>query len=188
MHIQLITGLGNFDSRYHGTRHNIGFAFLDQLASRHQLTWKKHPNAHGNSCTWQHPCGKIILFKPTKLMNINGGPIAQCLHYHKISPDNMLVAYDDMAFPVGTVKLKEKGGHGGHNGIRDILLHTSTPNFARLRFGIDRPHDKHFVSSYVLSRPTPEESRILEKTVADSIENIDNIIERRWQKFIEAMQ
>ena len=121
-------------------------------------------------------------------MNINGGPIGQCLHYHKIPPENLLVAYDDMAFPVGTVKLKENGGHGGHNGIRDLIAHTNTPLFARLRFGIGHPQDKNLVSHYVLSKPSPEEQRILEKKVADSIENIDNIIERRWQQFIEAMQ
>tara|TARA_A100001015_G_scaffold290169_1_gene362857 strand:- start:2020 stop:2589 length:570 start_codon:yes stop_codon:yes gene_type:complete len=183
----MITGLGNNERQYDHTLHNVGFQYLDSLAANQQLTWKKHNAATGDYCVWQHPLGRIILFKPGRLMNINGGPIIHCLRYHKIPLDQMVVAYDDLSFPIGTVKLKEKGGHAGHNGMRDILDHSQDDSFYRLRFGIGRPPSTHNVSAYVLSRPSEENTKILHKTVAHAIENIDNMILGNLSKFQEAM-
>ena len=184
MKIHCITGLGNHDPRYDKTRHNVGFMFLDQLIQHLNLSWKKHSTQSGLYCAWQHPKGKILIFKPTKLMNINGGPIVHFLHYHKIEPQNALVAFDDLSFDPGTIKMKSKGGHGGHNGVRDILAHLPDQNFYRLKFGIGRPTEKNSVSQYVLSAPNANDSENIQKAIAYTIENIDNIIDGQlinWQ-------
>lgn len=187
MHIQFITGLGNYAPRYEKTRHNVGFIFLDQLVVKLNLSWKKHNTASGQYCIWQHQKGRILLFKPNKLMNINGGPIVHCLQYHKINPQHALVAYDDLSFPAGTVKLKSKGGHAGHNGVRDILSHLGDQHFYRLRFGIGRPIDKDRVSDYVLSQPSIEDSEKIQKTVAHCIENLDDIISGNYTQFQQSI-
>ncbi|MEC8063387.1 MAG: aminoacyl-tRNA hydrolase [Pseudomonadota bacterium] len=187
MHIQFITGLGNFSAHYEKTRHNVGFTFLDQLVVKLNLSWKKHSTACGQYCIWQHQKGRILIFKPNKLMNINGGPIAQCLQYHKIAPQHALVAYDDLSFPAGTVKLKSKGGHAGHNGVRDILNHLDDQHFYRLRFGIGRPIDKDRVSDYVLSQPSIEDSEKIQKTVAHCIENLDDVISGNYAQFQQSI-
>ena len=169
--IKLITGLGNYEEKYFNTRHNVGFMWLDHLAESHALTWHKNQHGTGLITKWTHQNEKIILFKPGLLMNINGGPIQQCAHYHRIEPENILVVYDELDLTVGQIKLKQNGGHNGHNGVRDIQHHLQNKNFYKLRIGIDRP-SRESVSNYVLGKPNATDTEKLKKTIAFSVKNL----------------
>ena len=120
MSIKLIAALGNQEPAYTNTRHNVGFAWINQLALAHRGTWQPNKNKEGLVCRLQHNAETVILFKPGKLMNINGKPLPECAQYYKIAPAEMLLCYDDLDLEVGTIKLKQSTGHGGHNGVRNL--------------------------------------------------------------------
>jgi PTH1 family peptidyl-tRNA hydrolase len=148
----LIVGLGNPGPNYAETRHNAGFWFLDALL-RHagiELRTRARQNVevartslHGRDC---------ILARPTTFMNRSGQAVRAVIDYFGIDPANMLVAYDELDLPPGTVRLKQGGGHGGHNGLRDIFSHIEEREFLRLRIGIGHPGHKDAVTKYVLGR------------------------------------
>ena len=174
--IKLITGLGNNEPRYQHTRHNIGFMWLDALCEHLQLTWQRSQHGNGSIAKWHIDGHTIILFKPGRLMNINGGPIIQCAQYHHIEPQHMLLAYDELDLHVGQVKLKTEGGHGGHNGVRDVLQHAKTANFYRLRFGIGRPYHEE-VSHYVLGKIPSDELGLVQATIKMSVQKLPLLID-----------
>lgn len=149
--IQAIIGLGNPGAQYAHTRHNVGFWLVDRLAQQQQLTFKTDSKLHG-----QLAKAHCWLFKPTTYMNESGKAVQAFVHFYRLTPAQLLVVHDDLDLPVGTARLKIGGGHGGHNGLKDIFQQLGN-DFNRLRLGIGHPGDKNHVSNYVLKNPSADD-------------------------------
>jgi peptidyl-tRNA hydrolase, PTH1 family len=169
--LRIIVGLGNPGPEHQVTRHNVGFWFVDLLARRHGGEFRDYRKYSGETARITIDGQELILLKPTTYMNRSGLSVRQISDFYKIAPDDILVAHDELDLPVGSVRLKNGGGHGGHNGLRDTIAHIGE-NFWRLRLGIGHPGIKAEVIDYVLTRaPRAEEDLILEavNTAADSV-------------------
>ncbi|OGT89813.1 MAG: aminoacyl-tRNA hydrolase [Gammaproteobacteria bacterium RIFOXYA12_FULL_61_12] len=156
--IQLIVGLGNPGPKYEATRHNAGFWFLDQIARAHRGTFRAEGRFQGEVCKILIGGAECWLLKPATFMNHSGRSVSALAGYYKIKPENILVAHDELDLPAGTVRLKKGGGHGGHNGLRDIIAALGGNQFWRLRMGIDHPGNRDQVVDYVLSKPSKEDA------------------------------
>lgn len=157
--IQLIVGLANPGKEYADTRHNAGAWFVDELASSAQIQLRheaKYHGLHGLMTLHQQACHLLI---PTTFMNHSGQAVRACMSYHKILPERVLIAHDDIDLPVGTIKLKLGGGDGGHNGLKDIIRHLNTKQFYRLRIGVGRPAHSKDVIDYVLANPSKADKK-----------------------------
>lgn len=151
--IRMIVGLGNPGAKYHSTRHNAGFWLLDMLAQDHAVSLKSESRFHGDVGKL-HTAGKdIYLLKPATFMNRSGQAVSALASYFKITPEQILVLHDELDLEPGDNRLKKSGGHGGHNGLRDIINHIGK-EFFRLRIGIGHPGDRNQVVNYVLHDPS----------------------------------
>jgi PTH1 family peptidyl-tRNA hydrolase len=169
--LRVIAGLGNPGPEHQVTRHNAGFWFVDTLARRHGGEFRDYRKYSGETARVTISGRELILLKPTTYMNRSGLSIRQISEFFKIAADEILVAHDELDLPVGSVRLKHGGGHGGHNGLRDTIAHVGE-NFWRLRLGIGHPGNKADVIDYVLTRAMrAEEELILEavNTAADAM-------------------
>jgi PTH1 family peptidyl-tRNA hydrolase len=167
--LRVIVGLGNPGPEHQVTRHNAGFWFVDLLARRHGGEFRDYRKYSGETARISIGGTDLVLLKPTTYMNRSGLSIRQLSEFFKILPEEILVAHDELDLPVGSVRLKQGGGPGGHNGLRDTIAHIGE-NFWRLRLGIGHPGKKADVIDYVLTRaPRAEEDLILEavSTAAD---------------------
>jgi peptidyl-tRNA hydrolase, PTH1 family len=167
--LRIVVGLGNPGPEHLVTRHNAGFWFVDLLARRHGGEFRDYRKYSGETARITLSEQDIVLLKPTTYMNRSGLSVRQLSDFYKIAPENILVAHDELDLPVGGVRLKQGGGHGGHNGLRDTITHIGE-SFWRLRLGIGHPGNKNDVIDYVLTRaPRAEEDLILEavSTAAD---------------------
>ena len=163
--IRLIVGLGNPGAEHLRTRHNAGFWFLDALAQRTgcRLATDSKRSAQIGKTTIEGRT--VLLMKPTTYMNRSGIALSNALHYYKIEPEEALVAHDDLDLPPGTARLKFDGGHGGQNGLRDILAQLGHGRFHRLRLGIGHPGHKDQVTPWVLGRP----GKVDEEQIIDAV-------------------
>ena len=152
--IRLIVGLGNPGAQYEDTRHNAGFWFVDEVARLAGATLRPEPRFHGLAARVMLEGHELWLLQPTTFMNRSGQATAALARFYKIAPEQILVAHDEIDLPVGQIKLKYAGGHGGHNGLRDCHAHLGTPNYWRLRLGVDHPGNKDLVVDYVLHAPS----------------------------------
>ena len=162
--IKLIVGLGNPGDKYADTRHNAGEWLIDRLARRFNVTLNAENKFFGNvGKTLMH--GKDIRFLvPTTFMNLSGKAVGALANFYRIKPEEILVLHDELDLPPGSVKLKLGGGHGGHNGLKDIVAALgNNNNFYRLRIGIGHPGHRDLVAGYVLNKPSPSEREALEK-------------------------
>ena len=157
MPIKLIVGLGNSGEQYLKTRHNAGFWFLDELSNG--FRYDKKFNAQYAEMYLSGK--KIHLLKPCTFMNLSGDAVQKVMNFYDIFPEKMLVAHDELDFDTGVCKLKKGGGHGGHNGLRDIISKTASKEFLRLRIGINHPGDAKKVSSYVLKPPAKKDKSLI---------------------------
>ena len=167
--LRIVVGLGNPGPEHLVTRHNAGFWFVDLLARRHGGEFRDYRKYSGETARITLSEQDIVLLKPTTYMNRSGVSVRQLSDFYKIAPENILVAHDELDLPAGGVRLKQGGGHGGHNGLRDTIAHIGE-TFWRLRLGIGHPGNKAEVIDYVLTRaPRAEEDLILEavSTAAD---------------------
>lgn len=155
----LIAGLGNIGPDYAGTRHNIGFMVLDQLAGRKEVAFE--PARYGDKAVFRHKGRIFHLLKPSTFMNRSGRPVLYWLNKENIPLDHLLVVTDDVALPLGMLRLRPKGGPGGHNGLTDIIDQLQSQDFARLRFGIGSDYPTGFQSQYVLGEWTAQEKEII---------------------------
>jgi PTH1 family peptidyl-tRNA hydrolase len=175
--LRIIVGLGNPGPEHQVTRHNAGFWFVDLLARRHGGEFRDYRKYSGETARVAIADREITLLKPTTYMNRSGLSIRQVSDFFKIAPEEILVVHDELDLPVGTVRLKQGGGHGGHNGLRDAIAHIGE-NFWRLRLGIGHPGNKAEVIDYVLTRaPRTEEDLILE-TISTSADVMPLLIEQ----------
>lgn len=172
----LIAGLGNPGPRFEGTRHNIGFVVADELAKRNGLRFSgKQANAEVSKGTIEGQ--PVILAKPLTYMNNSGQSIGGLARFYKIPHNRIVIIYDDIALPVGTIRLREKGSAGGHNGLTSVLQHMGTQNIARLRVGVDRPPDtRHSQIDWVLGHFKPDERKKLEDVIPRAAEAVESIL------------
>jgi PTH1 family peptidyl-tRNA hydrolase len=169
--LRIVVGLGNPGPEHQVTRHNAGFWFVDLLARLHGVEFRDYRKYSGETARVNIGEQEVILLKPTTYMNRSGLSIRQLSEFYKIAADGILVAHDELDLPVGGVRLKHGGGHGGHNGLRDTIAHIGD-GFWRLRLGIGHPGNKADVIDYVLTRaPRAEEDLILDavNTAADCL-------------------
>jgi PTH1 family peptidyl-tRNA hydrolase len=165
--IQLIVGLGNPGNEYISTRHNAGFWWVDQVCAETGSKLNLEAKFFGNAGKLTSS-SEVWLLKPTTFMNASGRAVAALAKFYKIPPEAILVVHDELDLPPGTVKLKKGGGHGGHNGLKDISAQLGTPDFWRLRLGIGHPGDRNAVVNYVLKDPTRDEMRSIEESIDQS--------------------
>ncbi|KOR28235.1 peptidyl-tRNA hydrolase [Achromatium sp. WMS1] len=174
--IQLLVGLGNPGIEYQYTRHNIGFWFIDLLAKQYDIQLSapgKFYGALGRGCIHDND---VRLFKPLTFMNRSGQGVAAVSQYFNIAPNQIIVIHDELDLPAGKVKLKNGGGHAGHNGLRDIINAINSKDFWRIRLGIDRPIDRKPVVDYVLSRPSQAQMSIMLEAITQTCTYVPEII------------
>lgn len=180
--IKLIVGLGNPGQKYEKTRHNVGFLFIDQLTSNQNFTLKEQGKFHGLASKQEIFGHSIWLLKPMTYMNLSGKSVASLLNFYKISIEETLVIYDELDLPPGTAKLKKGGGHGGHNGLRDIIAATGSKEFYRLRLGIGHPGDRNKVVSWVLNRPSVDEEISIARCIDKSLSILPDLLDGKLEK------
>ncbi|WP_230673822.1 aminoacyl-tRNA hydrolase [Rathayibacter sp. Leaf248] len=173
----LVVGLGNPGAQYARNRHNVGQMVLDELASRIGGSFRRHTRANATVAEgFLRPGGpKLVLGKPNSFMNLSGGPTSQLLDFYSLAPERLIVVHDELDIPFDTLRLKQGGGHGGHNGIRDILAATDGADFLRVRMGIGRPPGRQPAADFVLkdfAGPERETLPILLQDAADAVELI----------------
>ena len=180
--IQLVVGLGNPGREYEATRHNAGAWFVDALAKQHALSLSLQSKFHGSTDKLQQQGKLCHLFIPDAYMNVCGRAIASIMRFYKIEPSALLVAHDELDFEAGTIRLKEGGGHGGHNGLRDIVASIGTKDFYRLRIGIGHPGDKNRVASYVLKAPTKTDRAKIDASIDEGLAVMPELMQGEYQR------
>ncbi len=170
MAIKLIVGLGNPGSEHEKTRHNAGFWWIDELSANERVSLKPEKKFHGDSARLSFGGHDLWLLQPMTYMNVSGRSVQALATFYKIAPQEILVVHDDLDLLPGTVKMKPGGGHGGHNGLKDIAAHLGTLDFWRLRIGIGHPGDRDAVIGYVLQAPRAEERAKIEESITRSLQ------------------
>ena len=173
----LVVGLGNPGPDYAGNRHNVGQMVITELAARSGATLKSHRAGAAVAETRTAPGGpRVVLAKPSSFMNVSGGPVIGLLRYFDIPPARLIVVHDELDLPFDTLRLKFGGGHGGHNGIRDIIAAIGTPEFVRIRVGIGRPPGRQSAADFVLRDFSSTERATLPNSIADAADAAELII------------
>jgi PTH1 family peptidyl-tRNA hydrolase len=174
--IRLFVGLGNPGPEYEDTRHNAGFWFIDDLARRLGVMLQPDRAYHGLVARANTPQGPVWLLQPQTYMNLSGKSVSALARFFKVAPEEVLVVHDELDLLPGQVKLKKGGGHGGHNGLRDIHAQLGTPDYWRLRLGIGHPGVKHEVANFVLRKPPQAEREAIFKCIAQSLDAVDAML------------
>src|SRR6516165_4574903 len=160
--MKVVVGLGNPGKRYYGTRHNVGFAVIDSLAASPQAG-RFQSRFQAQVCEWMDETGKILLVKPETFMNLSGRCVREVMDFYQMPLTDLLVVCDDINLPLGKLRVRAKGTHGGHNGLRDIQNHLGTTEYARLRLGVDSPRDD--AVDHVLGRFSAAERKVIDDAV-----------------------
>ena len=165
----VIVGLGNPEKKYEGTRHNIGFAVIDALADKYNISIKdkKHKALCGTGVI---EGVKVMLVKPLTYMNLSGDSVSDVMNFYKLDPEeDMLVVYDDISLAPGNIRVRKKGSAGGHNGIKSIIARCGTQNFMRVRVGVGEKPEGWDLADHVLGHFSDEDSRLVREAVGDAI-------------------
>ena len=170
MSIKLIVGLRNPGSTYSHTRHNAGGWFLEAFVRHHHAIFKLEKKWQGELASVTLDQYPSMCLLPLTFMNHSGLPVRSVAQFYQIAPEDILVAHDELDLPVGRVKIKTGGGHGGHNGLRDIINQLGSPNFQRLRIGIGHPGQKDLVLDYVLGKPSQQDKHRIDDVISRAIE------------------
>lgn len=171
----LVVGLGNPGPNYARNRHNVGQMLIDVLADRFNVSLKPHKSNALVAEIKMVGGPRLILAKPLSFMNLSGGPTSSLLKFYSLGVENLIVAHDELDIPPATFRLKQSGGHGGHNGLRDIIAAIGSNEFARVRIGIGRPPGTQDAADYVLKNFSSNEKDQLNQTLelaADAVEEI----------------
>ena len=183
--IRLIAGLGNPGSKYKETRHNAGFLFADCFALAMHSSWQeKKPYKSQIAAIAGHDSA---LLKPLTFMNLSGDAVGAYARYYKIAPDEILVAHDELDLDAGTIRLKTGGGHGGHNGLRDIISKLGSRDFHRLRIGIGHPGSSAEVLNYVLGKPSPDDRISIISAVDRAVNHATELLNGDFQPIMNQL-
>ena len=169
----LITGLGNPGREYEETRHNIGFQCIDTLAKHHGLSFDPGKKSKARIADGTIAGKRVLLAKPQTFMNLSGSSIQGLADFYKIPPERIMIIFDDLDIPPGTLRIRPKGGSGGHKGMTDIIQKLGSQDFPRIRFGIGRPPGKMNPAAYVLRRFDADEQPVIEQTVSRVVNAIE---------------
>ena len=181
--VQLIVGLGNPGSEYDQTRHNAGALFVERLADSQRINLSLDKKYFGLVGKFSHQGRDVRLLIPTTFMNRSGQAVAALANFFRIPPEAILVAHDELDMPPGVAKLKLGGGHGGHNGLRDIIAQLGNQNnFYRLRLGIGHPGHSSMVSNFVLGRAPRSEQELLDTSIDFALGTLPEILAGDWSK------
>ncbi|MGO1847681.1 aminoacyl-tRNA hydrolase [Microbacterium sp.] len=174
----LIAGLGNPGPRYDLTRHNVGQMVVDELAARRAESFGQHKANARVAETWVRPgAAKLVLAKPNSFMNVSGGPVSSLAKFFSIDPSRVIVVHDELDIPFDSLKLKLGGGHGGHNGVRDVAKALGSGEFVRVRVGIGRPPGRQDPADWVLSPFSAGERQDLGNLLVDAADAVERIVE-----------
>ncbi|KIC06865.1 aminoacyl-tRNA hydrolase [Neisseria mucosa] len=182
--IKMIVGLGNPGSEYEQTRHNAGFWFIDELAWQYKATLKEEKKFFGSVARISISGSDLWFLKPSTFMNRSGQAVAALAQFYKIKPEEILVVHDELDIPCGRIKFKLGGGNGGHNGLKDIQARLGTPDFYRLRLGIDHPGDRNLVVGYVLNKPSPEHRQQIDEAINKSLKAVPMLLAGEWEEAV----
>ncbi|MDE2278897.1 MAG: aminoacyl-tRNA hydrolase [Xanthomonadaceae bacterium] len=185
--LRLIVGLGNPGAEYLRTRHNAGFWFVDALAAGQGERWGFDGKLHGETCKVRIDGQSVWLLKPATFMNKSGIAVASALRYYKIEPDECLVAHDELDLDAGTVRMKFDGGHGGQNGLRDIVAHLGHGRFHRLRIGIGHPGHRDKVTPWVLGRPSAQDEDAITDGIARALDVLPLAVGGQFEKAMQRL-
>ena len=178
--MKLIVGLGNPGKKYEGTRHNMGFMAVDLLSDQAQIDVDKEV-FHGLMGRGKIFDQDVILFKPTTFMNLSGTAVQEVVHYFKIDLEDIVVIYDDMALPVGSIRLRKEGSSGGHKGMQNIIDCLSTEQIKRIRIGIGEPGEWDNID-FVLSKPLNDELPLIEEAIADAVRAVKEYLKSDFDR------
>ncbi|HHF3730894.1 TPA: aminoacyl-tRNA hydrolase [Haemophilus influenzae] len=174
--IKLIVGLGNPGEKYADTRHNAGEWLIERLARRFNVSLNPESKFFGKTARTLVNGKEVRLLVPTTFMNLSGKAVGALASFYRIKPEEILVIHDELDLPAGTAKLKQGGGHGGHNGLKDIVAQLgNNNNFYRLRIGIGHPGHRDLVAGYVLNKPSPADRNALEKVLDEATDCVEMI-------------
>jgi peptidyl-tRNA hydrolase, PTH1 family len=179
--VRAICGLGNPGAEYEYTRHNAGFWFVDQLADAYRAEFRVESKFQGVTARIRIGGADLLLLKPGTFMNRSGQAIQALAAFYKFTPQQILVAHDELDLPAGAARLKLGGGHGGHNGLRSVHQHLGE-DYARLRIGIGHPGNKDLVLDYVLGRPSQADLRAIEEALDRSQAALEMLVTQGWGK------
>lgn len=182
--ISLMVGLGNPGREYATTRHNAGFWFIDAIARRIGAELRPEPKFHGHVARVSIGGDALWLLQPQTYMNHSGQAVAALARFHKIAPAQILVAHDELDLRSGAVRLKQGGGHGGHNGLRDIIAQLGSRDFTRLRLGIDHPGHSSQVTNYVLGKATQAERQAVCDAIDEVVDLLPNLLAGEFQQLM----
>jgi len=172
----LVVGLGNPGPTYARNRHNVGHMVIDVLAERAGLAFKSHKAGAAVAEGRLRPGGpRVVLAKPATFMNVSGAPVAALAKFYKIPPERIVVVHDELDIDFDTVRIKSGGGHGGHNGLRDIVARLGTPDFVRVRVGIGRPPGRQDPADFVLKDFSSTERQVVPNLLEDAADAVDAI-------------
>lgn len=173
--LSLIVGLGNPGTEYAQTRHNAGFWYVEQLADRYNITLKNDPKFFGFSGRGTIEGQDVRLLLPSTFMNRSGQSVAPFAKFYQIPTNQILIAHDELDMPAGLIRLKTGGGHGGHNGLRDIVPHLGN-DFHRLRIGIGHPGHRDKVSGHVLGKAPQTEQALLDDAIHEALKHTKDLV------------
>ncbi|MEN8207526.1 MAG: aminoacyl-tRNA hydrolase [Pseudomonadota bacterium] len=185
--IQLVVGLGNPGAKYEQTRHNAGFWFVDEVARQYNTRFKSESKYKSEVARCTIAGNDCRLQKPLDFMNRSGLPVASLAGFYQIPRSSILIVHDDLDLPPGTVKLKRGGGHGGHNGLRDLIPHLGGNDFLRLRIGIGHPGHRDDVVGYVLKNASREDRTAIDQAIDDAVKMLPDIIAGHLDKAMKAL-
>jgi len=185
--IDLIVGLGNPGQAYTGTRHNAGFLFLDALLEGAGVELRRESRFSAQIARLAIDDKTVWLLAPATFMNHSGEAVVKFAHYYRIAPEQILMVHDDLDLPPGTVRLKQGGGDGGHNGLQDVISRLGSREFVRLRIGIGHPGDSSQVVSYVLKKAPAGEQTLIDGAIQNARAHIGDIVHGRYQQVMNVL-
>jgi len=185
--LRLIVGLGNPGADYVDTRHNAGFWLIDEIAAQQGLSFRFEKRFNADECKFKAHGHDVFLLKPQTFMNRSGQAVAALARYYKIAPGEILVIHDELDLSPGTNRIKQAGGHGGHNGLRDNVNHRGSREFFRIRVGIGHPGDSKQVINYVLHKPSAADLSAIENASRDTLAVMPQLLEGRIDKAMQAL-